>query len=340
MDIYEGEKEAVDKERIMKILAGIITIAGIVMLAFLILDNKAEQRKVQQVAAEDEKKTQSPEYIEMEELENQDKEKQKELKTKANGNQDILITVDGIDKSLYTTVYPGVAGLESRGTFILKDGIAPGERPEDISREEFDDLVVNGWNYAYSVSMQEDNNLENWTALLDAAIGHWNECGIGTPDVYVCSATQYQEAMDVVLQERGFHFLIIIKDDDAALEGAYDGAWHILESTAVRGVDSNISTYLQSASKKKQSLGITVRKVQEQVEDPNQDLNLEQFNELLSQLQQARENGVQILSYQEYVNDRNASNAELATLQEEYQNFLKDKNARVEKLTKRLEDED
>ncbi|NSD68153.1 hypothetical protein [Dorea longicatena] len=33
-----------------------------------------------------------------------------------------------------------------------------------------DDLVVNGWNYAYSVSMQEDNNLENWTALLDAAI--------------------------------------------------------------------------------------------------------------------------------------------------------------------------
>ena len=146
--------------------------------------------------------------------------------------------------------------------------------------------------------------------------------------------------MDVVLQERGFHFLIIIKDDDAALEGAYDGAWHILESTAVRGVDSNISTYLQSASEKKQSLGITVRKVQEQVEDPNQDLNLEQFNELLSQLQQARENGVQILSYQEYVNGRNASNAELATLQEEYQNFLKDKNARVEELTKRLEDED
>lgn len=48
-----------------------------------------------------------------------------------------------------------------------------------------------------------------------------------------------------------------------------------------------------------------MRKVQEQVEDPNQDLNLEQFNELLSQLQQARENGVQILSYQEYVNDRN-----------------------------------
>lgn len=48
---YEGEKEAVDKERIMKILAGIITIAGIVVLAFLILDNKAEQRKVQQVAA-------------------------------------------------------------------------------------------------------------------------------------------------------------------------------------------------------------------------------------------------------------------------------------------------
>ena len=105
-------------------------------------------------------------------------------------------------------------------------------------------------------------------------------------------------------------------------------------------MDSNISTYLQSASEKKQSLGITVRKVQEQVEDPNQDLNLEQFNELLSQLQQARENGVQILSYQEYVNDRNASNAELATLQEEYQNFLKDKNARVEELTKRLEDED
>ena len=67
---YEGEKEAVDKERIMKILAGIITIAGIVVLAFLILDNKAEQRKVQQVAAEDEKKTQSLEYIEMEELEN------------------------------------------------------------------------------------------------------------------------------------------------------------------------------------------------------------------------------------------------------------------------------
>lgn len=83
-----------------------------------------------------------------------------------------------------------------------------------------------------------------------------------------------------------------------------------------------------------------MRKVQEQVEDPNQDLNLKQFNELLSQLQQARENGVQILSYQEYVNDRNASNAELATLQEEYQNFLKDKNARVEELTKRLEDED
>ena len=40
------------------------------------------------------------------------------------------------------------------------------------------------------------------------------------------------------------------------------------------------------------------------------------------------------------MNDRNASNAELATLQEEYQNFLKDKNARVEELTKRLEDED
>ena len=46
------------------------------------------------------------------------------------------------------------------------------------------------------------------------------------------------------------------------------------------------------------------------------------------------------MSYQEYVNDRNASNAELATLQEEYQNFLKDKNAREEELTKRLEDED
>lgn len=326
-----------EKEKLIKLFAIIITIVGSVILIVLMYTDKAEKKVVQYQAAQEEKKLQSSQYAKIESLEKQDTTWQRKLKEKTYGNTDLLLLSDGIDQSLYTTIYPWMNGISARGTFILKNGIVPGERPEDISRDEFNELLTAGWNYAYSVDLPEDKQLEGWKSTLDAAIAHWNEAGIWQPDVYVCGIGQYVEGMEEALQERGFHFLLLDKNNDADLAETFDAGWQTMDALVLSKNNNPSEAYMDKMLNDKQSLCISIGRVMEQAEHPESDMSLKDFEDLMENMQKLQEKQVQILSYQEYIADRNAANEELSSMQEEYQIFQKKKEKKVKELTKKLD---
>ncbi len=323
-----------DREHLLKIAALVVCVIGVIALAFMIHNDKKARAQDREVAAADEKREMSAYGIAKTEYQAKCVEWKKKLKAKSYGNLDVVLTVDSIDRSIYDYVYPEMQQADYRGTLVLRDGAAPGERPEDMTREEFDTMRASGWSYAFALTASAQDDLAGWEAALDQALALWTEKGIEQPGVFVCREDQYADGMDESLKNRGIHSLIIVKDKKIGLADTYDENWHELDSITLKENYSNVTTVMKEALSGGRSMGITFSRVLETPEDKNQDLSQNKFGQFLSQLQDMKDEGANILNYQEYTADRQAANAELAQMKEEYQQYKAEQKAQLEELKK------
>lgn len=321
-----------DRERVLKILACVVCVIGVIALAFMIYDDKKDRARDQQVAVAAEEKDNSAYNVAKKEYKTKCAEWEKKLEAKTYGNLDVVLTVNSIDQSIYDYVFPEMQQENYHGTLVLSDGIAPGERQEDMTREQFDAMRTAGWNYAFALTASAKEDFTAWENALDQAVAQWAEKGIRQPAVFVCKEDQYEKGMDKSLKKRNITALIVVKDNKIGLEETYENDWNELESITLRENYSNVTTMMKEALSNERSMGITFARVLETPEDKNQDLSQKKFGQFMSQLQDMKEKGASILNYQEYAADRQASNSELEQMKKEYQQYKKDEKAHLEKM--------
>lgn len=322
-----------DREGKLKIVAVVGIILGIGILAGLFYWDKKDQEKVQSsISTEEEKKEEAAWELENQ-IEKEDSDWQRKMDKKSKGEPSVLVTVSSIDESLYTKIYPKMQEQGYKGMFALSDGVIPGEKDGEITREQFEDLLNNGWNYAFSITAKRDEkNSAEWLKALDVAIARWKENGIENPGILVCQNGQYTDDLQNELKNRGIHFIVEIKDKQITFEGDYKEDWHKMESVFLKEDYSNVTTMMKSAKEAGQSLGITLYCAKDQVANTEKELSVKKLDQFISQLEDMTKDGYQILSYGEYIDSRKKSNGELAEMKKEYEAFRKDKQEQLEQI--------
>lgn len=327
-----------DREHMLKIVAVVVCVIGVIALMFMVYSDKKERARDQQAATADEKREMSAYGMAKTEYQTKCMEWKKKIKAKSYGNLDVVLTVDSIDRSIYDYVFQEMMQVDYCGTLVLYDGIAPGDRPEDMTREEFDVMRSSGWNYAFGLTISAKDDLTGWKEALDRAVSQWDGKGIEQPSVFVCREDQYAEGMDESLKKYNITALVVVKDKKIGLAETYKSDWNELDSIMLKENYSNVTTMMKEALANGRSMGITFGKVLEIPEDKNQELSQKKFGQFISQLQDMEKNGAKIVNYQEYAADRQASNTELAQLKEEYQQYKTEQKAHLEKLKKEGKD--
>lgn len=315
---------------------GLIVVIGAGLLIGTWYVDRKEQKKVQASV----QNLQQEDKLDMKkmELESQDQEWQRKLEKKKNGNTDVVIVADNIARSLYQTVYPRMQEMSWQGVMVLSDGEIPGKQPDTMSRDQFEEMLENGWNYAFGVSepLEDEGDISAWMQAFDQAVTKWEDAGIDNPGIAVCQTGQFSEAiknaMKQELQSRGFRALFVICENDSDRAGAFDESWNELESVLLRQDYSNVTTLMNEAMGEGKSMSVTLGLVTEEPQDTSRELTPEKFEQFLSQMQDMQENGYHVLSYTDYESDRKASNEELAQVQKEYEIFLQEKEQKIKEL--------
>lgn len=314
----------------------LVVLAGIGLLAGTRYMDKKEQKQVEESV----QNLQDQDKVDMKkaDLESQDQAWQRNLEKKKMGNKNVVIVSDNINQGVYQTVYPRMKELGWKGVLVLNDGTVPEKQTEDVTKEQFDEMTENGWDYAFSVSdtIDENGDMSGWFASLDQAMDKWKSAGIDNPGIAVCQVGQYSEAnqkkLKQELQAREFHALIVICENEISMEEEFEESWNEMQSVLLRQDYSNVTTMMKSAVGEGKSMSIALCKVTEQPQDTSRELTPAKFEQLVSQIQDMEDSGYQVLSYTEYEKDRKATNEELVQMQSKYEVFLKDKEEKLKEL--------
>ncbi len=314
------------------IIIGVIALAG--MLFFDHTKKSEGQKKLQ--AVHDEIGPLEKEYTELSE---QNSQMKKDLDEKAIGTKSLLLTVDSMEQSVYDIVYPKMTELGYHGTLVLSDGQVPGKADNMYSRKAFAGMLSDGWDYAVSVSAQTSaDDISEWKQSLEDAIAKWEAAGIEIPAVYVCKTGQYQDAMNEVLQEKGFSFVVNVQEDTIELSASYDDSWSVFDSVYLKEVLSNVTTMMKSAQTAGKSMGISFGMVTEEVTDDSTQLSVNKFEQLLDQVKDMQDKGFAICNASEYRADHQRTNEEMAQLKEQYDAAVADNEARMQEIEQRKEE--
>lgn len=326
-----------NRDVLRKIGIGLVVLIGVGLLVGTYYMDRKEQKHVQASV----ENLQKEDKLDMKKsgLDSKDQEWQRKLEKKKNGNSNVVILADNIEQSLYDTVYKRMQELNWLGVMVLTDGEVPGGQAGSITREQFDEMVGNGWNYAFSVSTSiEEKGVSGWLSTLDQNIAKWEKAGIANSGIAVCQVGQYSESdkeeIKQALSARGFRALFIIYENDISLAGAYEDSWNEMESVLLREDYSNVTTMMNSAMNEGKSMSVTIGKVTEQPRDTGRELSPAKFERFINQMYDMQDKGYKVLSYTDYESDRKETNGELAQMQKEYEAFLQEKEQKLKELEK------
>ena len=165
-----------------KILLFFLIICLVILILLLFIDNIQDKKKEEElkVASEEVRKSEIVTTKQRNEL-NQIKRK---IARKKRGDPNIIIIVNSIDRSLYDIVYPQMQKYGWQGIFVLTNGCIPGEKKDDITWDEYQELIQNGWDYAFSISTEASGE-QQAEKVVNKAIKKWNEKGVDTPKIFV-----------------------------------------------------------------------------------------------------------------------------------------------------------
>ncbi len=305
-----------------KILLFFLIICLVILILLLFIDNIQDKKKEEElkVASEEVRKSEIVTTKQRNEL-NQIKRK---IARKKRGDPNIIIIVNSIDRSLYDIVYPQMQKYGWQGIFVLTNGCIPGEKKDDITWDEYQELIQNGWDYAFSISTEASGE-QQAEKVVNKAIKKWNEKGVDTPKIFVYEKSKIENLSEKFLKEKGFSFIVENTEKECEVAGDYNSTYSEFESVVLREAYSNVTNMMKMASADGSTLGITLFPIREEVGKEEQDkfLSENKFSIFISQIKEMEEMGYKINNYQEYNEVRIKNNKEVKMLEKKEEELKK-----------------
>ena len=281
----------------------VILISSVIVVGVLFVIYKAQIRKemvLQKKLAFEEKEDEIEKYQQekkrkqmVDEIESQINRKQRELQT-------IIIVVNNIDRSLYDIIYPQMKKFGYKGVFVLMDGKVPGENANDISWEEYQEMLNDGWEYAVGIS-QDTRDVSLWNQELNNAIECWKEKGIVQPSVYFDEIEGNQIRLYDDLKRCGFTSIIENNNSETCLVKENTENILVIKSLNLKEKYSGVSKTMRNVCSTGKSLSISLPCIRDEINDENEELSVSKLEIFLGQLTEMEQYGYNIRTDKEYI---------------------------------------
>ncbi|MBQ9084599.1 MAG: hypothetical protein IJY24_02985 [Clostridia bacterium] len=137
-------------------------------------------------------------------------------------NSNITLVFLGIEREIYTEVFPSVNEITSlvSGTVCLGKDNMPGEEG-CLSLSELQELTEAGWSYAI---LFEGNGAEQLSDFISSMRISLAELGLEMPDTVICRAGSYSPSLDDTLIDEGIkHVVHNAEEQTARIDKTVDG---------------------------------------------------------------------------------------------------------------------
>ncbi len=337
----------------------LLSAAGIV-LAVLFLKKEQEleterQARVAKLSAE-----LQPINEKRKEWQEQDKEWQGRLAEGKKGKTCVLLSFDNMSETLYETIYKMVDQYNFRATFALRNGMMPFWDEEELSYEEFEEMMHRGWEYALSIGEMPEQATEaeedDWTnqeeqeseteseterpakpksfqSQMKEALALLEESGLEAPTTIFCTAEQYEEIGETVLARSGFQMAGVTDTESFPVIGERGEYIWKIDCGLYKQKDTDVSKVLAAAIDNGESVAIRINDIVSISKDSSYDLSMMKFSSLLNYLKgQEEQDRVNILTYSEYAQYQKEREREYKALAAEYAAFRQEMNDDIEVL--------
>lgn len=357
--------------RVVTVLLILLSIAGVAAAVMLLRDEKALSVARQQQVSKLSEALQ-PIDEKRKELQSQEKEWQARLEEARYGKPCVMLSFDTMESSLYKTMYELMDQYGFRGTFIMRDGKMPGGSEDDITGEEFAELMDSGWEYAVGISdgseseqedeldflaglnvtqdsseeqdeeAQEETETEDnrsYAERLDSSLSAFESYQIEKPVTLFCTQEQYGEVSEAKLTGWGFQTVCTLNKEEFPVIEEKTGDLRVIDSGIFKQKDLDVEKVIQTAVLNKQSISITINDVQKISQNASYDLSLTKFTSLLTCLKNFEEQGeLSVLTYSEYVQYAEQQEQVYEELLDNYSAFRQEMNQQIEELDQQEQD--
>ncbi|MDO4345511.1 MAG: hypothetical protein Q4C50_12000 [Eubacteriales bacterium] len=344
------------KNGFLTIVLILLSIAGVaVAVMFLREEGELDSERQAKVAQLSEQL--QPLNEERKEWDAQDKEWLKRLEEKKKGKSCVLLNFDNMSENLYETVFELMDQYGFRGTFAFRNGRLPGWGDTDMSRDEFDEMMHSGWEYALSIGEEheeqdtsvsyweratetesetetsadegdgsdEAGETESYLAQLDDFISTLEGNGVTASRILFCDSDQYQETTERALAERGFQMVCVKDEQEFPVLGERGETIWKIDAGIYNQKDTDIEELLEKTVESGESLAIYINDVQKLSQDAEYDLSLTRFTSLLNKLKAMEEEGrIYLLTYSELNQYEEQQAEEYEQLTKEYAAFRRE----------------
>ncbi len=200
----------------------------------------------------------------------------------------LVLFFDSVDTNLIESVYPLLEKNGMKGTIVLCDGRIPGEEG-NISREDFDFLLSEGWDYAigYSneVDLSADNAAELLASYLDDYMTRLEEADIAVPFTYCFARGEYHKKFAPVLKERGFKVVRHYGETGENFGGEYlEGELYYIGCGVYSATSTKIQESVDTAYAEDLAFSVSVRHIADSAIDTRKDCTTSRYQKMLSYL--------------------------------------------------------
>lgn len=200
----------------------------------------------------------------------------------------LVLFFDNVDENLIKMVYPMLNKYGYKGTIVLCEGLVPGE-VGNISKEDFDFLLANGWDIAIGYNSEIDMSAKDAPELLgeylDSYMQRLTQAGIEIPITYCFNKGEYNQRFEPVLKERGFKAIRHYGETGDVFGSAYiEDEFYYIGAGICCAASSKLQANVDLAYQNDLAYGMSVRYIADVSIDTKVDCTTTKYDRMLSYL--------------------------------------------------------
>ena len=198
----------------------------------------------------------------------------------------VVLFFDNVSDNLMDKAYPLLSKHGYRGTIVLCDGLVPGEAG-NISREDFDFLLSQGWDTAIGYSSEIDMGSKDapqiFEEYLDDYLARLEAAGIEIPITYCFEQDTYNKKFEPALKEHGFKIIRHFGETGDSFGSAYiEGEFYYIGAGVCCAASSKLQENVDIAYEQDLTYSMSVRYIGDYDIDTKKDCTTSKYQRMLS----------------------------------------------------------
>lgn len=322
----------------------IISVIGIVLLGFLVINNQRQAAQKQREIFND---SQAITQLNMEksQLQDENTKRQEELNAANTPAVQIILTFEYSDRNLYEKIFPLLDSYGFKGNFQLATNTLWQGRTDLITLEEFKEMQDAGWDYAITDGANSSDSLDYngekadlWQSVLSTELDNLKGQNIAAPTTYIANTKEAGSILPLELEEQGFEVLQLAGDGTLACLSSKVNLASI-DTTLLsmnQGVTA-IQTEIDKAVNENRSLIIQTKRIINPCFD-KVNVSTRKYTLMLDYLKNLESTGaLEIVTYSEFYENEINRYEKAVSLQADYDQWLIEYNAQMAELDEKVQ---